>query len=108
MATDNELRPAGEHSGGTQAVAQWDWRNVGGKNFITPSQDQGACQASTAFAITGAMNAKLRILFSIAVGDAKQVLVPDLSAADLFYCGGGDCSAGQDVGQAFDYATDKG
>ncbi len=54
------------------------------------------------------MNAKLRIGFKIAVGDAKQVLVPDLSAGDLFYCGGGDCSAGQDVEQALAYATTKG
>jgi hypothetical protein len=107
MTTENEL-VAGHPAGHRHAASQWDWRNVGGKNFITPSQDQGACQASTAFAITDVMNAKLRIQFSIAVGDAKQVLVPDLSAADLFYCGGGDCSAGQDVEQALAYATDKG
>jgi hypothetical protein len=79
-----------------------------GRNYITPSQDQGVCQASTAFAITDAMNARLRIMFKIAVGDAKQILVPDLSAADLFYCGGGSCTAGQDVEPALGYATDKG
>jgi hypothetical protein len=79
-----------------------------GRNYITPSQDQGVCQASTAFAITDAMNARLRIMFKIAVGDAKQILVPDLSAADLFYCGGGSCNAGQDVEPALGYATDKG
>ena len=107
MTTDNELVTS-RHHGHKQIATQWDWRKVDGRNYITPSQDQGACQASTAFAITDAMNAKLRIEFSIAVGDAKQVLVPDLSAADLFYCGGGDCSAGQDVEQALDYATDKG
>jgi hypothetical protein len=108
MTTDNDLLPAGDDHGRKHAATQWDWRNVGGRNFITPSQDQGACQASTAFAITDAMNAKLRIQLFIAVGDARQVVVPDLSAADLFYCGGGDCSTGQDVGQALGYATDKG
>jgi hypothetical protein len=107
MTTDNEL-VASHHHGHKQIATQWDWRKVDGRNYITPSQDQGACQASTAFAITDAMNAKLRIQFKIAVGDAKQVLVPNLSAGDLFYCGGGDCSAGQDVEQALDYATDKG
>jgi hypothetical protein len=112
MTPDKDLPQRTDDNGTGQQVrasaTQWDWRNVGGRNFITPSQDQGACQASTAFAITDAMNAKLRIQFSIAVGDARQVLVPDLSAADLFYCGGGDCSAGQDVEQALGYAADKG
>ena len=115
MTTDNDLLAGHHHHhhhhgryGSGEAATQWDWRNVGGKNFITPAQDQGACQASTAFAITAAMNAKLRIQFAIAVGDPRQVLVPDLSAGDLFYCGGGSCSAGQDVEQALGYATDKG
>jgi hypothetical protein len=108
MTTDNELRLAGDHDGRKHAATQWDWRKVDGRNYITPSQDQGACQASTAFAITDAMNAKLRILFRIGVGDAKQILVPDLSAADVFYCGGGSRSEGQDVEQALNYATQKG
>ena len=114
MTTDNELHASHHHHhhhgkhGSGQLATQWDWRKVDGKNYITPSQDQGVCQASTAFAITDAMNARLRIMFKIAVGDAKQILVPDLSAADLFYCGGGSCSDGQDVEQALDYATDKG
>ncbi len=112
MTTDNELRADHHHHygryGSRELATQWDWRNVGGKNFITPSQDQGVCQASTAFAVTDAMNAKLRILFHIAVGDARQVLVPDLSAGDLFYCGGGDCGSGLDVETALTYATNKG
>jgi len=107
MTTDNVLL-AGHHQGRRHAASQWDWRKVDGRNYITPSQDQGACQASTAFAITDAMNAKLRIQFKIGVGDAKQILVPDLSAGDLFYCGGGSCSTGQDVEQALGYAADKG
>jgi hypothetical protein len=107
MTTDN-ISLAANQSGGKHAATQWDWRKVEGRNYITPSQDQGACQASTAFAITDAMNAKLRIQFKIAVGDAKQVLVPDLSAGDLFYCGGGSCSEGQDVEKALDYASQKG
>ncbi|HEY4168090.1 MAG TPA: C1 family peptidase [Reyranella sp.] len=114
MTTDNELHPSHHHHhhhGGYesgQLATQWDWRKVDGRNYITPSQDQGVCQASTAFAITDAMNAKLRVEFSIPVGDARQILFPDLSAADLFYCGGGSCSEGQDVEQALGYAKDKG
>ena len=107
MTTENELLHA-DHHGRKHTATQWDWRKVDGRNYVTPSQDQGACQASTAFALTDAMNAKLRILFKIAVGEAKQILVPDLSAADVFYCGGGSCSAGQDVEQALNYATQKG
>jgi hypothetical protein len=113
MTTDNELRAGHHHHhhgryGSGELATQWDWRNVAGRNYITPSQDQGVCQASTAFAVTDAMNAKLRILFHIAVGDPKQILVPDLSAADVFYCGGGSCSDGQDVEQALGYVTTKG
>jgi hypothetical protein len=112
MTTDNELlRDAGygghgHHTG--PLAAAWDWRKVDGKNYITPSQDQGACQASTAFAITDAMNARLRIQYYIALSDPNQMLVPDLSAADLFYCGGGTCDGGQDVEQALNYATVRG
>jgi hypothetical protein len=107
MTTENVL-VASDHYGRKHAATQWDWRNVGGKNFITPAQDQGACQASTAFAVTGTMNAKLRIWFKIPLGPLNQVLVPDLSAGDLFFCGGGSCSGGLDVEQALAYATDKG
>src|SRR5689334_11927510 len=88
MTTENERLHA-DHHVRKHAATQWDWRKVDGRNYITPSQDQGACQASTGFAVADTMNAKLRILFKIAVGDAKQILVPDLSAADVFYCGGG-------------------
>jgi hypothetical protein len=113
MTTDSEhLQSArsgaghGHHAG--PLADTWDWRKVDGRNYITPSQDQGACQASTGFAVTDVMNAKLRIQFKIAVGDATQILVPDLSAGDLFHCGGGSCSAGQDVEQALGYAATKG
>ena len=113
MTTDHELRADRHHHhpgryGAGQTATQWDWRKVDGRNFITPSQDQGVCQASTAFAVTDAMNAKLRILFHIPLSDPKQILVPDLSAADVFYCGGGSCSDGQDVEQALGYVTTKG
>ena len=94
--TDHGYRPlhhGGRHGSG-QVATQWDWRKVDGRNYITPSQDQGACQASTGFAVTDTMNAKLRIELDIGLGQANQVLVPDLSAADVFYCGGGSCSDG--------------
>jgi hypothetical protein len=112
MTTDNEsLQRTYDSDTGQQAgasVTLWDWRNAGGRNFITPSQDQGACQASTGFAVADTMNARLRILLDIGLGQANQTLVPDLSAADVFYCGGGSCTAGQDVEQALNYATDRG
>jgi hypothetical protein len=111
MATDSGLaRQTYYGDSGQQAdiPATWDWRNVGGRNYITPSQDQGACQASTGFAIADTMNARLRILFSIAIGQPNQVLVPDLSAGEIFYCGGGTCDKGLDVEQALGYAADKG
>jgi hypothetical protein len=110
MTADSELAQQTYGDSGQQAdiPATWDWRNVAGRNYITPSQDQGACQASTGFAIADTMNARLRILFSIAIGQPNQLLVPDLSAGEIFYCGGGTCDKGQDVEQALGYAADKG
>jgi hypothetical protein len=113
MTTDNELHASHHHHhhgthGSGDIATQWDWRKVDGRNYITPSQDQGVCQASTGFAVADTMNARLRVMFKIAVGDAKQILVPDLSAADVFYCGGGTCDAGLDVEKALDYAARKG
>ena len=61
MTTDNVL-VAGDDYGRKHLATQWDWRNVSGRNYITPSQDQGACQASTAFAITATGNKMAHIV----------------------------------------------
>ncbi len=124
MTTDNELLRTGPGYDapddeperlGAVALA-WDWRQIGGRNFISPSQNQGTnCLSSAAFAVTSAMNARMRIELDIAFTPtvlpyqrSLQLLVPDLSAADLFYCGGGTCKEGLDVETALDYARTQG
>ncbi len=60
--------------------ASFDWRNVGGKNFITPIRDQGGCGSCVAFGSTATVEGTFRVQR----GDPN--LVVDLSEAHLFYC----------------------
>ena len=60
--------------------ASFDWRNVGGKNYITPVTDQGGCGSCVAFGTTAAVEAT----FQVQRGNPN--LQPDLSEASLFYC----------------------
>lgn len=80
-----------------------DWRNYAGKNWTTPIRHQGGCSSCAAFATVGAIEARLEI----AVGNSA--LNPDLSEAQLFYCGcGACCGDGMLANQAMDYARDTG
>ncbi len=65
-----------------------DWRNVGGRNFITPVKNQGSCGSCVAFGTNATIDAAMRIVTGIAVNDANGHIVPDLSEAQMFYCGG--------------------
>lgn len=68
-------------AGGKEAEpARWDWRDVRGKNWVTPPKPQGDCGSCVAFAVAGAMEARCRIQADDA---AREV---DLSEAHLFYC----------------------
>jgi C1A family cysteine protease len=80
-----------------------DWRDYDGRNWTTPIRHQGDCGSCAAFATVGAIESRLEI----ALG--KPGLNPDLSEAQLFYCGcGACCSQGMPPNQAMDYAADKG
>lgn len=80
-----------------------DWRNYGGQNWTTPIRQQGGCSSCAAFATVGAIEARLEI----AAGNSA--LNPDLSEAQLFYCGCGSCCGdGMLANQAMDYARDTG
>ena len=80
--------------------AAFDWRNAGGRNFITPVRDQGGCGSCVAFGVTAAVEGTLRV----AIGD--PVYSVDLSEAHLFYCHaraqGRRCSNGWWVPPALD------
>jgi hypothetical protein len=60
-----------------------DWRNVGGRNCVTPIRDQGDCGSCTAFAIIATLESMLLI---------ERNIETDLSEAELQFCGHGDCS----------------
>jgi hypothetical protein len=104
MTTDHGRKPPG-----LAAIVDRDWRDVDGKNFITPVQDQGPnCRSSAAFAVTSAMNAWLRVKYWIPLGDPDDILIADLSPADIFFCGGGQCATGMKAESALNYATRQG
>ena len=65
--------------------ALWDWRNVSGKNWTTPIRDQKQCGACVAFATVATIESNLEIF------KRDPNLKPDLSEADLFFRGCGDC-----------------
>src|SRR5689334_22186978 len=94
MTTDNErAQPA------VPFPTQWDWRKSKSHSYIRPAQAQGGCNASTAFAVANAMNACRRVGVGIPVGAWNDVLVPDLSAGEIFCCNRSnlpDCAKGMD------------
>ncbi len=65
--------------------AQWDWRDVSGNDWTTPIRDQKQCGSCVAFATVAAIEANLEIF------RRDPSLNPDLSEADLFFRGCGNC-----------------
>lgn len=59
--------------------ATHDWRNVGGRNFITPVRDQGNCGSCVSFGCVAAVEA------ACLIGRPDNAKT-DLSEAHLFYC----------------------
>lgn len=70
--------------------AHFDWRDVGGNNWMTPVRDQEQCNSCWAFAAVGAVEAKLNIWLDYPDYDvdlSEQYLVSTCG-------GGGDCGGG--------------
>jgi len=81
----------------------WDWRNVSGKDWTTSIKNQGDCGACVAFATVGAIESNLEIF------KRDSYLSPDLSEADLFFQGCGQCcDNGWDFTPALRYAKNNG
>lgn len=82
------------------APVAFDWRNVGGKNFITSIKDQGGCGSCVAFGTVATVEGTLR------VSRNDPNLAVDFSEAHLFYCiaksQGRNCGNGWWVGPAMD------
>src|SRR5262249_48859737 len=66
----------------------FDWRNVGGDDWVTPVGDQGECGTSVAFGSIAALESHVRLAMS------DPNLRVDLSEADLFFCWGPAHGAG--------------
>ena len=85
---DNEDNKITSTSG--ELPEKWDWRNVSGKNFVTPVRSQGNCGSCWAFGTIAAVEAMMKVQSN------NSAWNPDLSEQDLvscdfqnFGCGGG-------------------
>jgi C1A family cysteine protease len=99
-----------EHQGVTQAArkhgtptpATWDWRNVNGKNYVSPVLDQGRCGSCVAFSTVATFETQLNIAANVT--DSPWQLSPEY----LFECGGGACDFGWMPGDAADFVVNTG
>jgi hypothetical protein len=76
---------SGTGKGAGDHPASYDLRNVSGNNFITSIKDQGGCGSCVAFGTTATVEGT----FQVARGNSNTGI--DLSEAQLFYCGCGNC-----------------
>ncbi|MBK7094596.1 MAG: hypothetical protein IPH57_05975 [Saprospiraceae bacterium] len=85
----------------------WDWRNVNGKNYVSPVRNQGGCGSCVAFATVSAIESH----YIIESGQTANSI--DLSEASLFFvsdrqCNMGDPRYGWWVPTSLDASIDEG
>ena len=86
---------------GTAGMAppSWDWRNVGGTNYVTSIRNQGGCGSCVAFGTLGAFESVIKV---------RGGPTTDLSEAHLFFCGVGTCAHGWYTSAALNYLKNSG
>ena len=83
----------GENTKDIGIPSSFDWRNVDGKNYITPIRDQASCGSCWAFAAAAALES------SINIHNNNPDLDVDLSEQDLVSCYLGDGCDGANVAE---------
>ncbi|KAM6158555.1 dipeptidyl peptidase 1-like [Rhynchocyon petersi] len=87
----------------SQLPMSWDWRNVGGVNYVSPIRNQGTCGSCYAFSSVSMLEARLRIL-------TNNSQTPILSPQDVVSCNpySKGCKGGIPYLTAGKYAQDFG
>jgi C1A family cysteine protease len=94
------------HNVGAAPPRSFDYRNIGGQNYVTAIRDQGQCGSCVAFGTLGAMEAT--------ISRQKKQNNPTLylSEADLFFCygraAGATCGTGWWPDQALPHCVNPG
>ena len=83
------------------APTEKDWRNVGGKSYVTPVKNQGSCGSCVSFGSCATIESNMRVK-----GQDPDLKV-DLSEAFLQFCGGGSCN-GWGLTSGLEYAKNTG
>jgi len=69
--------------------SSYDWRDVGGEDYITPVKYQNVCGTCGSFALTGSFEAMFKITMD------NPFIQPDFSELHIFSCAGGTCTNGR-------------
>jgi C1A family cysteine protease len=94
LATRRQGASAAAHQAGQSAgyPAEFDWRNQGGLNFITPVRDQANCGSCVSFGVA----ATIEGTFQVQRNNPNTGV--DLSEAHIFYCYGAAAGANCETG----------
>lgn len=68
--------------------SRWDWRAVGGRDYVGSAKNQGQCATGISFDVCAVIEASVRAKCR------NPDLEIDLSEAFLFFCAGGSCHKG--------------
>jgi C1A family cysteine protease len=79
----------------------YDWRNINGKNYITPVKNQGSCGSCTAFAMLGALEGEINAYYN-------NLLNLDLSEQNLVSCSSSNGCSGLYVANTLSYLKTSG
>lgn len=102
----------GSHTFNANIPTVIDWRNYHGHNYVTKVKDQGSCGSCVAFGTIGMIESRVRFISNAPTDLDNLSVLPLLSEAQLFFCGGGSqgrtCGSGWWVSSALSYCSTNG